>query len=185
MVQTAYVAEEWVVHAHSKLKDKKACWVTAVKNLAVVEKKNKDLLLKLTEADRERKNVKATLAKAEMQVEEQCQHLRKAEEQLAIAYEKIEVQKKELEGRKEAIAKVEQAEYDVGVKETEKTLKAQVTEVCRSYYLQVWKEALNFAKVDATLKLRNLEKVFYPLALREVTCSIIERITTAVSFLAS
>ena len=99
---------------------------------------------------------------------------------MAIAYEKIEVQQKELEGKKEAIAKVKQAGYDVGVKETEETLKAQVTEVCRNY-LQVWKEALNFSGVDATLKLRSPEKVFYPLALRKVTCSTIEGITAAVS----
>ena len=42
---------------------------------------------------------------------------------MAIACEKIEVQQKELEGE-EAIAKVEQVGYDVGVKETEETLRA-------------------------------------------------------------
>ena len=61
----------------------------------------------------------------------------------------------------------------MGVKETKETLRAQVTEVCRSYCLQVWKEALNLTKVDSAFELRNPKKVFYPLALREVTPSTI------------
>lgn len=71
MIQTAYVAKDWVDHDHSKLKDNEACWVSIVKNLAIAEKKNKDLFLKLTEVDRERKNVEATLARAEKQAKEQ------------------------------------------------------------------------------------------------------------------
>ena len=69
-VQTAHVAEEWVDHAHSKLKDKKACWVLTMKNLAVAEKKNKDLTLKLTKVERERKSAEASLVEVEKQAEE-------------------------------------------------------------------------------------------------------------------
>ena len=36
-----------------------------MKNLVVVEKKNKDLFLKLTEADKERQSAKVALARAE------------------------------------------------------------------------------------------------------------------------
>lgn len=60
-------------------------------------------------------------------------------------------------------------------------MRAQVTEVCHGYCLQVWKEALNFAEVDATLKLRNPVKVLYLLALREITSSTTEETTAAVS----
>ena len=56
---------------------------------------------------------------------------------MAIAREKIEAQQKEFESKEETIAKAEQARYDVGVKETEETLRAQVTEVYCGYYLQV------------------------------------------------
>ena len=67
-------------HAHSKLKDEEARQVLAIKNLALAEKKNKDLVTKLTEADRERKGTEAALVGTKKQAEDQRQHLRKAEE---------------------------------------------------------------------------------------------------------
>lgn len=97
--------------------------MSAIKNLVIVEKKNKDLVTKLTEADRERKSVKAALVGTEKQAEDQRQ-LRKAKEQLAIAQEKIDSQQKELEKKEEAIAQAEQVGYDVGVKEIEDALRA-------------------------------------------------------------
>lgn len=60
--------------------------------------------MKLTEADRERKSVEVALAGAKKQAEDQCQHLHKAEEQLAIAREKIESQQKEVEKNEETVA---------------------------------------------------------------------------------
>lgn len=39
-------------------------------------------------------------------------------------------------------------------------------EVCRDYCLQVWTEALNLARVDASLELRKTENIFYHLALQ-------------------
>lgn len=71
------MTEEWVNHAHSKLKDKEARLVSAVKNLAIAEKKIKDLDTKLAEADRERKSAEAALAGAEKQAEDQLYHLRR------------------------------------------------------------------------------------------------------------
>ena len=168
-IQTINIAKEWVDHGHFKLKDEEARQVSAVKNLVVVEKKIKDLGTKLTEADRERKSAEATLASAKKQAEDQRQHLRKVEEQLAITQETIDSQKKELEKKIEEVAQAKQAKYDVGVKEIENALKAQVIEVCRSYYLQVWTEALNLAGVDASLELKKTENISYALALRKVT----------------
>ena len=51
--------------AHAQLKDKETHRISVVKTLAVVEKKIKELNIKMTEADRERKSVKAALASAE------------------------------------------------------------------------------------------------------------------------
>ena len=62
------------------MKDEEAHQVSAVKALAVAEKKIKYLGIKLTEADRERKSAKATLVGAEKQAEDQRQDLRKIEE---------------------------------------------------------------------------------------------------------
>lgn len=48
--------------------------------------------------------------------------------------------------------------YDIGVKNTEDALKAQVIGICRGYCLQAWTEALNLAGVEASLDLRETKK---------------------------
>ena len=72
------IAEEWVNHAHSQLKDEEACRVATIKTLAITEKKFEDLGMKLTE--RERESVEASLASAEKQAKDQHQQLCKVEE---------------------------------------------------------------------------------------------------------
>ena len=61
--------------------------------------------------------------------------------------------------------------YDLGVAETQATLKAQVSRVCRLYYSQVWNEALKQVGVKASSNLWKVENVYYPLAIREITPS--------------
>ena len=73
-----------------------------------------------------------------------------------------------MEKNKEAIAQAEQSSYDIGVKETEDTLRAQVIGVCQGYCLEVWTEALNLVGVGASLDLRKTENIFYPPALQIV-----------------
>lgn len=48
----------------------------------------------------------------------------------------------------------EQDGYEVGITETEESLRAEVTRVCREYCLQVWNEALNQVGVKASSALR-------------------------------
>ena len=96
----------------------------------MAEKRIKDLNTKLAEVDRERKSGKATLVGVKKQAEDQRQQLHKTKDQLAITKEQIEPQKKELENVKEATTQAEQNGYDIGVKEIEETLRAQVTRVC-------------------------------------------------------
>ena len=62
--------------------------------------------------------------------------------------------------------KVEQTTYDQGQKKTEAHLKSQLPVVCRSFCLQTWIEALNATGVDLASKLRNLERAFYPPAIK-------------------
>ena len=54
------------------------------------------------------------------------------------AKEEVVFARAEAESSKE---KVEEEAYDLGVAETQATLKAQVFRVCRLYYSQVWNEA--------------------------------------------
>ena len=116
--------------AHAQLKDKEARRVAAVQTLVVAEKRIKDLGTKLTEADRERKSAEAALAGAEKQAENQRLQLCKAEKQLVIAKEQIQAHKKELEKAEEVATRDGQNGYDIGVKEIEDTLRAQVIGVC-------------------------------------------------------
>ena len=67
-------------HAHAQLKDEEARRVSVVKTLAMAEKKIKDLGIKLTEADRERKSAEAVLAGAKKEAKDQRQQLRRAKE---------------------------------------------------------------------------------------------------------
>ena len=81
---------------------------------------------------------------------------------------------KELEKKDDAIAKIEQATYKLGQKETEAHLKSQITTVCRGFCLRTWIKALNAAGVDQSSELRNLEKMFYPLAIRVKTTAFVQ-----------
>ena len=60
----------------------------------------------------------------------------------------------------------EQHGYDVGVAETEDTLRAEVPAVCRAYCTQTWEEALNQAGIEAFSELRKPENIVFPLALQ-------------------
>ena len=91
----------------------------------------------MTEANRDKKSVEAALEEAERQANSQCQQLRHTEDQLTLAKEQIGAQKKKLEKAEEATAKAKQEGYEVRVAETEENLRAQVTRVCRDYYLQM------------------------------------------------
>ena len=59
--------------------------------------------------------------------------------------------------------------YNMGVAETQATLKAQIPGVCRFYCSQVWEEALKRAGVDTSSDLWKAESIFYPAAIRETT----------------
>ena len=57
--------------------------------------------------------------------------------------------------------------YDLGVADTQATLKAQVYGVCKLYYSQVWNKALKQAGVEASSDLWRVENVYYPHTIRE------------------
>ena len=71
-----------------------------------------------------------------------------------------------MEETEKARDKAEQEGYDIGVAETEKTIRVEVSGVCRNYCLQVWNEALNQAEVEASFALKRVESVYYPSAIR-------------------
>ena len=66
---------------------------------------------------------------------------------------KNEAEKAKIETEK-ARDEAEQQGYDLGVAETEETLRAEVLTVCRIYCALTWDEALNRAGVEASSELR-------------------------------
>ena len=67
--------------------------------------------------------------------------------------------------------KAEEEAYDLGVAETQATLKAQVLGVYRLYCSHVWNEALKQVGVKASSDLWKVESVYYPPAIREAAPS--------------
>ena len=61
--------------------------------------------------------------------------------------------------------KAEEEAYDLGMAETQATLKAQVPGICRLYCSQVWNEALKQVGVVVSSDLWKVEHVYYPLPL--------------------
>jgi len=118
---------------------------------SLVEKRIQELNNQLTEADKERKSVKAALHVVEKQVETQRKQLRQTDDQLSTAKKQMGTLKKKLAEVEKAVEKAKQDGYDIGVIETEETFRAEVTRVCRTYCLQVWNEALNQLRLKPLL----------------------------------
>uniref|UniRef100_A0A7N2KQN4 Uncharacterized protein n=1 Tax=Quercus lobata TaxID=97700 RepID=A0A7N2KQN4_QUELO len=89
--------------------------------------------------------------------------LKKTETQLASAKKQIKLRVKELGNKDAEREKAEQAAYDAIMAKTAQSLTAQLRDVVRTFYLEVWGEALNAIGVGANSDLRGPSKVYYPL----------------------
>ena len=131
-MQASFVAEEWVDHALSKSREVENKLANSDEALAKVEKKYKDSLFHLLEAEKGRKSVGAALGMAKKQAEEMRVSLKKTETQLALAKEQIKLQLKDLEGKEAKKAKAEQAAYDAGITKPTQSLTAQLRDVAQA-----------------------------------------------------
>ena len=129
----------------------------------MAKKRVKELNVKLTKAEREKKSAEASLEGAERQSETQRKQLRQAKDELAATKEQIKLLKKKLKDAEKAKDQAKQDGYDVGATKTKEALKTEVSGVCRAYCFQVWNEALNLIGVEASLALRRAKNVYYPL----------------------
>ena len=96
-------------------------------------------------------------------MKQQLEETKKLKEQAEKA--KIQAGEDKAKAEKER-DEAEQHGYDVGVAETEDTLRAEVPAVCRAYCTQTWEEALNQAGVEASSELRKPERIVFPPALQ-------------------
>ena len=96
-------------------------------------------------------------------LKQQLEEAKKLKDQAEKARMQVEEDKAKVEKERD---KAEQHGYDVGVAETEDTLRAEVPAVCRAYCTQTWEEAHNQAEVEASSELRKPESIIFPPALR-------------------
>nr|POF10025.1 hypothetical protein CFP56_46373 [Quercus suber] len=143
-IQAAHRAKEIVISSHKMMKEKEGRCTAAMKAFELAEKKSQDLTTKL-----------------EAQHKLFCQ----AADDLTAARSQIKVLTKKLKEAEKAKEQAEQEGYDVGVTKTEVAFRAEVTQVCRFYYLLVWNEALDQARVKASSALRRAENMYYPPAI--------------------
>ena len=158
-----------------------------MQTLTIAENSNTDLKKKLIVEEQAKKSADAALKGAEKQAESQRKLTNEAKEQLAASKEQLAALKKQLEEAKKLKDQAEKARvqakednakaekerdvaeqhgYDVGIAETEDTLRVEVPAVCRAYCTQTWEEAFNRAGIDASSELIKPESIIFPLALQ-------------------
>ena len=161
------------------MEDERKKRTVAIQTLTISEHNLAELKQKLTAEEQARRSADSALEGAERQAKDQRRHLHEANEELKVAKEQMVALKKQLEETqrlkdqaekskaeaKKAMDEAEQKGYDIGVAETEETLRAEVPMVCCIYCAQTWDKALNRAGVEASSELRKAENVFYPPAI--------------------
>lgn len=68
-IQATYIAKELVNNSHKQLKENEGQRIAAIESFTLVDQRIKDLNTKLTEANRDKKSVEATLEGVERQTE--------------------------------------------------------------------------------------------------------------------
>ena len=96
-------------------------------------------------------------------LKQQLEEAKKLKDQAEKARMQAEENKAKAEKERD---EAEQHGYDVGVAETEDTLRAEVPAVCCVYCTQTWEEAFNQTGIEASSKLRKPENIVFPLALQ-------------------
>ena len=127
-----------------------------------MDRKLKETLAQLTEVEKAQKNAKAALNNFEKHATECLKTRRKVENKLALIMVEQKQLQKQLKAKDAEKAKAEQAAYDVGMTKMAKSLTAQLKDVARAFYLEVWGQALNAARITIESELRALDKVYYP-----------------------
>lgn len=168
-VQASFRVEEMTNSCHQQKKEEEGRHIATTEAFNVAEKSMQELKKKLQEKEKERKYTTTALENVEKQAKSQRLQLRGVEDQLATSKTQITALQKKLEEVKKAKEKAEKAmdeaeqhRYEVGVAETEDSLRAEVLAICRTYCALTWGEALNQAGVEASSVLKRAENIYYP-----------------------
>ena len=129
----------------------------------------------MKEALRGRDSAEASLKTTEKQVEEIRKELHYSEINLATEKQMMTELREELHKAREAAQLLKkateaekQAEYDLGVQETQSRLIEEFSAVAKDYYDITWGKALDIPGVPADSNLRRPESIYYDSDIREL-----------------
>ena len=176
------MAEEFCRSNCSLAETEAQSWTEVEKTAGSLKQENLELAEKFKEAKKNRWSAEAGLNNAETQAEDQRQKLYVTETSLATekqivldlkaalqkAEEQVRLAKDEVQLAREAAKAEKKASYQLGAEETEARLSEEIPKVCRDYCSISWAHALDVAGVPADSALRLPEKVFFPPGIREI-----------------
>ena len=187
IIQNIFKLDEMLNACSNQLDDERKRRVTTVQTLSKFEQDLAVAKQKLQTEEQARKSAESALEGYQKQAENQGKLLCEANAELKKTLEQVLVLRKHLEETQklreraeksqeqaekakicaeQAMDEAEQRGYEIGVAETEKALRAEVSEVCRIYCARTWSEALNRVGVEASSELRKPESIFYLEAIR-------------------
>ena len=116
----------------------------------------------MVEVEKARRNFESTLKGYEKQAADALEAQKKAGNKMALTVVELKHANKQLETKEKEKAKAKQVAYDNGMTKAIESLTAQLKDVARAFYLEVWGQALNVTGVDTESELRAPDKVYYP-----------------------
>ena len=152
-----------------------------MQTLNIAKQNYADLKKKFADEEHARWSTDSALEGTQRQAKDQRKHLcettnqlKASKEQMVALREQLDEAQRLKDQAKKAKAKAkkarieaekarneaEQKSYNLGI------VKTEVPAVCRIYCAQIWNEALNRAKVEASFELRKIDNIYYPPAMR-------------------
>ena len=176
ITQQVFMAEDWYYEA-CKWADAKALTRADVeKSLGAVKQEQLELSEKLKMVDQARSSAEVGLKTTERQAEEQRQKLHSTEIDLATQKQmvidlQVELQKakEEVQLAREAAEAEKKVSQQLGVEETKIRLAEELLEVCQDYCDVTWDKALITAGVPADSALRLPGSIYYHPQIREIS----------------
>ena len=169
------MAEEWYREANNRADAEALTHADVEKSLGVVKQEQLELSEKLKSTDQARSSAEVDLKPVERQAKEQRQKLHSTERDLATQKQmvvdlQVELQKakEEIQLAKEATEAEKKTSYQLSVEETEIRLAEEISQVCRDYCNTTWDKALTATGVPADSALRLPGSIYYHPQIREI-----------------
>ena len=169
------MAEEWYREANNRADAEALTHADVEKSLGVVKQEQLELSEKLKSTDQARSSAEVDLKPVERQAKEQRQKLHSTEIDLAMQKQmvvdlQVELQKakEEIQLAKEATEAEKKTSYQLSVEETEIRLAEEISQVCRDYCNTTWDKALTATGVPADSALRLPGSIYYHPQIREI-----------------